>query len=483
MGLWALLGVIAWITKYFPGKYNNFSIFRQSFWHTLNELPLYAAYPEEYNDIFHYGPVFSLVVAPFAITPLWLGLLTWSVAQSLFLFWAVKMLPGIKRERIFIYWFCAHELLTSLFMSQFNISIAAIIVLAYALIEKEKDVWATFVIMLGTFTKLYGITGLAFFFFSRHKMKFSLSCVGWAVVMVVAPMILSGPDYIMSQYTGWFEDLSGKNSENLFALMQNISFLGMVRKISGSVSYSDIYLIIGGLIVFGLPYLRISQYKYEAFRKTLLASVLMFVVLFSPVRFHLFIVSDGSRRGYEPETIDRLRQLIPNVCVVDYKPNRGKGYALREAVKRCTSPYIIYTDYDFPYTNDSFGRMVETLLGGADVVVATRSKSYQENLPPFRKVLSKLSHICNTWILRIKIKDTQGGMKGFSQAGQAIFLTTRINSFLFDTEFIYKASRRKEINLRTINANIKEGLAVSDMGFKVLRREALNFLSILFHRD
>ena len=37
-------------------------------------------------------------------------------------------------------------------------------------------------------------------------------------------------------------------------------------------------------------------------------------------------------------------------------------------------------------------------------------------------------------------------MKGFSQAGQAIFLTTRINSFLFDTEFIYKASRRKEIN-------------------------------------
>ena len=39
--------------------------------------------------------------------------------------------------------------------------------------------------------------------------------------------------------------------------------------------------------------------------------------LFSRVRFHLFIVSDGSRRGYEPETIDRLRQLIPDVCVVD----------------------------------------------------------------------------------------------------------------------------------------------------------------------
>lgn len=281
MGLWALLAVIAWLTKYFPGKFNNFRIFRQSFWHTLNELPLYGAYPEEYNDIYHYGPVFSLVVAPFALTPVWLGLLTWLVAQSLFLFWAVKMLPGTKREHIFIYWFCAHELLTSLFMSQFNITTAAIIILSFALIEKEKDIWAAFLIMLGAFTKLYGITGLAFFFFSRHKMRFSIACVGWALVMIVAPMILSSPEYILSQYTAWLDDLAGKNSDNLFALMQNISFLGMVRKISGSANYPDLYLIAGGLLLFGLPYLRIAQYKYLAFRKTILASVLMFVVLFS----------------------------------------------------------------------------------------------------------------------------------------------------------------------------------------------------------
>lgn len=204
--------------------------------------------------------------------------------------------------------------------------------------------------------------------------------------------------------------------------------------------------------------------------------------LFPAVRFHLFIVSDGSRRGYEPDTLERLRQALPETCIVDYQPNRGKGYALREAVKHCTSPHIIYTDYDFPYTNESFGRMVGALLDGADVVVATRDKSYQDNLPPFRQTLSKLSHLCNTWILGIRVKDTQGGMKGFSRKGQAIFLTTRINSFLFDTEFIYKASRRKDVDLRTIDALIKEGLAVSDMGFKVLRREALNFLSILFHK-
>lgn len=281
MGLWGLISIIAWATKLAPEKCNNFIIFKESFWHTLNDLPLYISYPEEYYDIFLYGPLFSLLIAPFAITPTWLGLLTWSVTQSLFLFEAIKMLPGFKKEHIFIYWYCAHELLTAQFMSQFNISIAAILILSFALIEKEKDIWAAFLIILGTLTKLYGITGFAFFLFSRHKLKFSIACLSWIVVLLVAPMILADPSYILSQYGAWITSLSEKNSNNLFAIMQNISFLGMVRKISGSYNYSDLYLILGGLFLFGLPYLRFAQYKYIAFRKTILASVLMFVVLFS----------------------------------------------------------------------------------------------------------------------------------------------------------------------------------------------------------
>jgi hypothetical protein len=55
----------------------------------------------------------------------------------------------------------------------------------------------------------------------------------------------------------------------------------MVRKISQCATYSDLWLIVPGLLLFGLPYLRLSQYNYKAFRQTLLASVLMFVVLFS----------------------------------------------------------------------------------------------------------------------------------------------------------------------------------------------------------
>lgn len=277
-GLWLLLPVIATLLKL--SKHNNFLIFRYVYWHTIEQLPLYVAY-DEYWDTNHYGPFFSLVIAPFAMLPVRWGLFFWLIVLSLSLYYAIRKLPFPDRKRIFLYWFCAHELLTALFMSQFNIAIVAIIVATFYCIEKEKDIWAACFIMLGTFVKLYGIVGLAFFFFSKHKVKFLLALLGWALVMFVAPMAISSPDYIISQYVGWWDSLSAKNAENIFSGGQNISLLGMVRKISGCASYSDLWLILGGLIIFGLPYLRIAQYKYKAFRYALLASVLLFVVLFS----------------------------------------------------------------------------------------------------------------------------------------------------------------------------------------------------------
>ncbi len=85
----------------------------------------------------------------------------------------------------------------------------------------------------------------------------------------------------MEQYREWALCLGEKNSENLLSGGQNISLLGLVRKQTGCLSYSDLWLIVPGLAAFALPYLRIGQYRNLAFRHALLASVLLFVVLFS----------------------------------------------------------------------------------------------------------------------------------------------------------------------------------------------------------
>lgn len=275
--LWIALALISAILK----SNNNFLIFRYVFWHTINELPLFASYPLEYWDVNHYGPFFSLVIAPFAVLPVRWGLTAWLVTLAASLYLAIRYLPIEKRGRIFILWFCAHELLTGLFMAQFNIAIGAIVVGAFILIERERDIWAAFLIMLGTFVKIYGIVGLAFFFFSRHRWRFALWLGVWAILFFVLPMLISSPEYVVSQYVAWWQELAVKNQQNLFATMQNVSLLGMVRKISGVATYSDLWIIAAGLILFALPYLRFSQYKHLPFKLFILSSVLLFVVLFS----------------------------------------------------------------------------------------------------------------------------------------------------------------------------------------------------------
>jgi len=279
LGLWLLLA-LAGMLKYHRSD-NNFLIFRGVFWHTVNGTSLYEAYPSEYWDVNHYGPVFSLVIAPFALLPEWAGMLLWLMGLTVWLYAAVYR-SGLPRQRqVFIYWFCSMALLTALFMQQFNIAIAAIILSSFYLIEKEHDGWAAFFIVLGTFVKLYGIVGLAFFFFSKHKVRLIMWLAVWSVVLFCAPMVISSPDYIIGQYREWIDCLIGKNTENINSFAQNISLLGLVRRTTGCMTYSDLWLIVPGMLLFALPYLRRSQYKNLAFRETILASVLLFVILFS----------------------------------------------------------------------------------------------------------------------------------------------------------------------------------------------------------
>jgi len=54
---------------------------------------LYAQYPLEFFDSNHYGPFFSIIIAPFAVLPHPLGLFFWQVLMALALFVAIRKLP------------------------------------------------------------------------------------------------------------------------------------------------------------------------------------------------------------------------------------------------------------------------------------------------------------------------------------------------------------------------------------------------------
>ncbi len=280
--IWIIVTIIAIFPKFFRDKYNNYLIYKNVFWHVIHQTNLYTEYPTEYFDRNHYGPIFSVVIAPFALLPDYIGVILWSIFLVILIIWAIKSLPIKPIQITAILWICFNEYLISAQSFQVNSIMVFIIVMSYVFITKKHDFWSAMLIALGTFIKLYGIVGLAFFFFSKQKPKFILSLLFWSAVFFALPMLFSTPEYILAKYVEWFERLIVKNGTNAeLGSYQDFSVMGFVRRLLNDASIPNTPFLLGGLILFGLPYLRIKAYANQKFQLLLLASVLIFTVIFS----------------------------------------------------------------------------------------------------------------------------------------------------------------------------------------------------------
>ena len=193
--------------------------------------------------------------------------------------------------------------------------------------------------------------------------------------------------------------------------------------------------------------------------------------------FQLVLVNDGSTVSNWSSGLSKVVENVPGTIVISYEQNQGKGHALREGVKLSTGDYILYTDIDWPYTEDSMISLIHRLQFGADVAVGVRNKSYDEQLPPMRKKISNWLKRINSKLLHLKVDDTQAGLKGFNKKVKEIFLSTRIKRYLFDLEFIYLLSKKK-ISVISVPVELRSGIKFSKMNRKVLLTEGWNFIRI-----
>lgn len=590
---------------------NNYLIFSQSFYHTLEQTSLYRGYPQEYGDIFLYGIPFTAFIAPFSLMPPMVGSTMWCLVNAFLLYWAIRKLDFGKWQFSLIIWLSYYGLYIALLLQQYNVAITAFIIFSFVLIEKKKDFWAALFIVFGTITKIYGILGMAFFLFSKRRLQFLGGLLFWGVFFFFLPMLYSSPHFVITSYQEWIDILIYKNSLNLHSVAQNISLLGIVRKITDGASYSDLWLIIPALILFIFPYFRINQYENKSFRLSFLASVLLFVILFStgteacgyvmalvgvgiwyvstPTHKKMFglnlcllvlcfiltafsssgflfskqireeyigeymlkalpcvliwlkivweqltqnfvttvpvpltqsekeshidvilpcynphegweqrliekhkelenmlsgreirfiVVNDGSKRGFTEEAVRNLTTVLPDTIVVDNKINQGKGAAVRDGIARSDSKLALYTDYDFPYKIDSVCQVIYNLEAGYDVVVANRNHTYYSQLSTRRKLASHASRFLNFMLLGLTHTDTQGGLKGFNHKGKTFLASTRIKQFLFDTEFIYKASLDDSTFIKEVPVDLRSEVMLPDMKKGVFMNELKNLFMI-----
>ncbi|RYZ18280.1 MAG: DUF2029 domain-containing protein, partial [Chitinophagaceae bacterium] len=214
LALWFGLSALLAFQHVQENTINNYLIFRNVFWHTLQGQNLYADYASQHGDQNHYGPFFSLVIAPFAVLPDWAGVLLWVTANAAFLLFAVWRMPLRPVAKTALLLLCANELMINSGQLQANALTCACILLGFSYTQRGKEHWALFFILFGAYIKIYAIVGGLFLLFSRHKTRFIGWGLLWSAVFFVAPMLITEPGFILQSYGDWYASLQAKSVQN-----------------------------------------------------------------------------------------------------------------------------------------------------------------------------------------------------------------------------------------------------------------------------
>jgi hypothetical protein len=188
-----ILPLLHLATDFLRDRVNNYKIFRQVYFHFINQQPLYIPYPAQYDDVNHYGPVFAFLIAPFAVLPDIAGVFLWNMANAALLLYALTRTGLKKQQQNIIIALTTIEMANAMWSTQFNSGVVSMMVLSYILVAEGKDFKAAFFIMLSAFVKIYGILGLLFFLFSGKKKEFIIGCAVWGAVFLVVPMLATSP--------------------------------------------------------------------------------------------------------------------------------------------------------------------------------------------------------------------------------------------------------------------------------------------------
>lgn len=160
---------------------------------------------------------------------------------------------------------------------------------------------------------------------------------------------------------------------------------------------------------------------------------------------------------------------LPNVRVVGYEQNMGKGYAVRTAMLAAEGDVIMFTDADLAYGTDVIKQVYDTFATNpdAEMVIGSRNlhKDGYEGYTFIRKLASKTYIKVLSIVGGFKLSDSQCGCKAFrGDAAKKIFSRCEVNRFAFDFECILWA--------------VKFGMKIVEMPVKIInhRESKVNVL-------
>ena len=256
-------------------RYNNYTIFKQSYFHLIGNKDLYQPYPEKHNDYYKYSPSFSLMFFALAYLPDEIGLFLWNLLNALVLFFALWKLPfKSDRTRLLMLGMILIELLTTIRNSQSNGLIAGMIVFAFLFLEKKQTALASLFIVLTVFIKIFGLVALSLFMLYPNKVKAIIYTCCWMFLLAILPLTVISFSQLSYLYHSWLALLQNDHDTSY-----GLSVAGWLNSWFGMESKNAIVLI--GAALFCLPFLNHKYFHELRYRLFYLSSVLIWIVIFN----------------------------------------------------------------------------------------------------------------------------------------------------------------------------------------------------------
>lgn len=153
--------------------------------------------------------------------------------------------------------------------------------------------------------------------------------------------------------------------------------------------------------------------------------------------YDVTVVSDGSRDA----TVSIARafaDMHPTFGVIEYSPNRGKGYAVRTGMLAAKGDIVLFCDADLATPQEETVKLLASMQAGADVAIGSRplkDSQLEKHQPIFRELLGRGSNLVIQALGVKGIRDTQCGFKMFRrEVAQDVFKRCKLDGFSFDFE-------------------------------------------------
>jgi dolichyl-phosphate beta-glucosyltransferase len=166
--------------------------------------------------------------------------------------------------------------------------------------------------------------------------------------------------------------------------------------------------------------------------------------------FEVIVVSDGST----DKTVSLVEDYShPNVRLIDYQQNMGKGYAVCQGMLASKGESVLFMDADHSVDISHLEQFLP-YLGNYDVVVGSihllSPESVTDRNPLWRMIIRKIGYGVPFVLLGIPVFDTQRGFKLFSRkAVDIIFQRQTEHGFCFDVELLTIAHVH-DLNIREL---------------------------------